>query len=388
MNTLYQLQFACFIVTAMLAMMLLISRFQMKWLNKRYENSRWLIFFSMVMLAVHYVLQMHHGLRAKSDEIGAVINILFYTPIAFLISYATYNIVSNREGRKRFLWISTAFYVLIVACFLVGFLMSGSLEIGVMLNAMFGLFLLCLSYFIITVYRKMRQRRKRLEYESGTDLLPYDRYIWSSYILMCVTVLMLMGGIVYRPFLMIIGPFVLLSLFIFTMSFISFGFNLMPTDAMLEEQEDFEETEKEQGHEGKDNNMIPPLGLDEDDKEVLTEERKKKIEEALQTWCEAGGFRDSTANMGSLSKKVRISREALSVYFERHLKSTFRIWLSDIRFKEAQRMLKENPEYSNDTISSECGFSSHAHLYKIFKTKTGMTPGQWKEYLPAKKHKK
>ncbi len=44
-------------------------------------------------------------------------------------------------------------------------------------------------------------------------------------------------------------------------------------------------------------------------------------------------------------------------------------------------MLIENPHYSNEAISSECGFSSHAHLYKVFRAKTGMTPRMYRESL-------
>ena len=38
----------------------------------------------------------------------------------------------------------------------------------------------------------------------------------------------------------------------------------------------------------------------------------------------------------------------------------------------------EHPEYSNETISAECGFSSRSQLYKIFKDNLGMSPGDWK----------
>lgn len=389
MSTLYQLQFACFIITTMLALMLLISRFQMRWLNKRYEYSRWFICIAMAMLAAHYFLQMNQGFRAKSDEMGAVVNILFYTPVAFLISYATYNIVSERAERKRFLRNSALGYVLILLSFFVGFLHSGSLHVGIMLYMMFGLFVLNILYYIITNFLEMRHRRKKLEEDSGIDLLPYDRYTWSSYIVMCVSVLMLMGGIVYRPLLYVIGPLMLLSLFIFTSSFISFGFNLTPADSLLaDSEEDLPSAEEAQVQQqagqvtqmphGELTVFTDILGM----KYVqLTEKHIHQIEDALQRWCDAGGYRDSSANMNTLSKKVRIPREVLSAYFERYLRGTFRVWLSDIRFREAQRMMRENPDCNNDKISSECGFSSHAHLYKIFKTKTGMTPRQWKEAI-------
>lgn len=123
-----------------------------------------------------------------------------------------------------------------------------------------------------------------------------------------------------------------------------------------------------------------PLEVMEESEEVgLGSEKISIIESMLASWCDKGGYRDSTVNMPMLSVKLGIPRNELSLYFENYLKSSFRIWLSDIRFKEAQRMLLEECRYSNDTISSECGFSSHAHLYKIFKAKTGFTPGQWRD---------
>lgn len=392
MSTLYQLQFACFIVTTMMALMLLVSRFQMKWLNKRYEYSRGFICLAMSMLAVHYLLQMNQGFRAKSDEMGAVVNILFYTPVAFLISYATYNIVGERAERKRFLRISVLGYVLILASFLVGFFHTGNLRVGIMLYVMFFLFVLNLLYYIITNFLEMRHRRKKLEEDSGIDLLPYDRYTWSSYMVMCVSVLMLMVGIAYRPLLYVVGPLMLLSLFIFTSSFISFGFNLTPTDSLLV---DSEEELPDVVDEDKVQEQVRQV-LEEPSEELefytdmmgmryvhLTERLIKQIEDALQIWCDAGGYRDSSANMNTLSNKIRFPREVVSTYFERYLRCTFRAWLSEIRFREVQRMMRENPNTNNDKISSECGFSSHAHLYKIFKAKTGMTPGQWKEAISS-----
>ena len=85
--------------------------------------------------------------------------------------------------------------------------------------------------------------------------------------------------------------------------------------------------------------------------------------------------------MSMLSRNIGIPRRELTLYFVQYLQSSFRVWLSDIRFQEARRMLLENPHYSNEIISVECGFSSHAQLYKIFRTKAGMTPRMFKEKL-------
>ena len=47
MDSLYLLQFACFIFMLINALILGITHLHMKWVNRRYEWSRWLI---MVML--------------------------------------------------------------------------------------------------------------------------------------------------------------------------------------------------------------------------------------------------------------------------------------------------------------------------------------------------
>ena len=175
--------------------------------------------------------------------------------------------------------------------------------------------------------------------------------------------LAMVGAICYRPFLYCVAPLILFSLIFFTITFLGYGYNMIPTEVRLEQ-----ETADE------------PLEVMEVSEDVgLASEKISIIESMLASWCDKGGFRDSTVNMPMLSVKLGIPRKELSLYFENYLKSSFRIWLSDIRFKEAQRMLLEECRYSNDTISSECGFSSHAHLYKIFKAKTGFTPGQWRD---------
>lgn len=107
----------------------------------------------------------------------------------------------------------------------------------------------------------------------------------------------------------------------------------------------------------------------------------QEISDALDRWIADGGFRDTTANIAKLAKLTHVEREELSLFFYRHLDTTFRIWLSDIRFGEAQRMIKAHPEYNNDTISSNCGFSSRSQLYRIFSDRLGMSPREWYESL-------
>lgn len=362
MNTLFLVQFACCIIVSMLGLILVLSRFQIRWTNRRYEVSRWLLAFSMFVLAWHYVLQMVCGFRAKGDEIGAVVNVLFYSPVSSFISYATYNLICYRGGRKKFALLGCVSYALILICFFFGYNDTPrGMHMGEWLYVMLALFAVTIMYSTYTTVVEMRYHRKIIEENTTEDLLPFDRY--TTYGLAGIMVLAMVGAICYRPLLYCVGPLMLFSLISFTISFLGYGYNMIPAEVRLEL-----DTADE------------PLEVMEESEEVgLGSEKISIIESMLASWCDKGGFRDSTVNMPMLSVKLGIPRNELSMYFENCLKSSFRIWLSDIRFKEAQRMLLEECRYSNDTISSECGFSSHAHLYKIFKAKTGFTPGQWRD---------
>lgn len=378
MNILFLTQFACFIISGMLALLLILTRFQIRWPNRRYEVSRWLMCGAMLALTFHFVLQMAFDIRAKSDAIGAVVNILFYAPIEYLVSYATFNIICYRKGRKRIGLFCSLSYALIVICFLMGFIgvvPKGSMHIGFWLYLMLAIFTLTVIFCIIVTFREMQHHRKIILDNTAEDMLPFDSFACVSYVSMGICCLALMAGIISRAILLVIAPLVLLSVVVFIVSFVGYGFNIMPLDNMLEQE--IEEAEEEE-----------PAEVEEEVDEGLTPERIAKIENLLAEWCKNGGFRDSAMNMPMLASMICVNRKDLSAYFEDYLQSSFRVWLSDIRFQKAQSMLREETRYSNQTISIECGFSSHAHLYKVFKAKTGMTPIQWRRFMAKKADEK
>lgn len=378
MNILFLTQFACFIISGMLALLLILTRFQIRWPNRRYEVSRWLMCGAMLALTFHFVLQMAFDIRAKSDAIGAVVNILFYAPIEYLISYATFNLICYRSGRKRIGLFCSLSYALIVICFLmgvIGVVPKGSMHVGFWLYLMLAIFTLTVIFCIIVTFREMQHHRKIILDNTAEDMLPFDSFACVSYVSMGICCLALMAGIISRAILLVIAPLVLLSVVVFIVRFVGYGFNIMPLDNMLEQE--IEEAEGEE-----------PAEVEEEVDEGLTPERIAKIETLLAEWCKNGGFRDSAMNMPMLASMIRIHRKDLSAYFEDYLQSSFRVWLSDIRFQKAQSMLREETRYSNQTVSIECGFSSHAHLYKVFKAKTGMTPIQWRRFMAKKADEK
>lgn len=361
MDSLFLLQFACFIFMLINAFIVALSHLHVRWENKRYERSRWMIVAALIGLAIQYVLQMTFGFRAMHDNLGAVINILLYTPCFSLISIGIYNIETTRANLRKMILMCSGIYAAIIVVFCVGINLHHSLYIREGLYLMLTLFCVSVFYCIYMIIQEMIRRKNMLETMAATDLLPYVKYSRASVIILWLAVLAMPVAIFSTTLLYIVGPAVLLALLFFNLTFIALGSSYIPTEELLDKEE-----ENQRSGEKK------PL-------QQLSEERRNFIQNSLDQWCMDLGYKDYNVNMLTLSRTLCISKDELSVFFDQYLKTTFRIWLGDIRFNAAKKMMFEFPDYSNDIISAECGFSARTYLYRIFKSKEGCTPTEWRE---------
>ena len=377
MDFLYFLQFACFIFMLINALILGITHLHMKWVNRRYEWSRWLILAGMTGLAIQYLLQMLLGFRAKSDDLGAIFNILVYTPCFTTISMGIYNIEATHANRRKMNIVCTCIYAAIIAVFCIGYSNSGSLNIGNWLYAMLVLFGANVAYCIYMIMIEMRKRKKMLELMTGDDMLPYVQYARASVFALFFSTLTMPFAILSTTLLYIIGPLALLSILFFNLSFVALGYNYVPTEELLDKEEEESAALADEITESSDGQDVESA----DSKETLpsfSQERQAAIKEKLDKWCEELGYKDTTVNMFTLSRSLNISKNELSRYFTSCLNSTFRIWLAEVRFEAAKKMMLDYPDYKNDIISAECGFSSRSYLYRIFKEKEGCSPTVWR----------
>ena len=361
MDSLFLLQFACFIFMLINAFIVALSHLHVRWENKRYERSRWMIVAALIGLAIQYVLQMTFGFRAMHDNLGAVINILLYTPCFSLISIGIYNIETTRANLRKMILMCSGIYAAIIVVFCVGINLHHSLYIRGGLYLMLTLFCVSVFYCIYMIIQEMIRRKNMLETMAATDLLPYVKYSRASVIILWLAVLAMPVAIFSTTLLYIVGPAVLLALLFFNLTFIALGSSYIPTEELLDKEEENQQSrEKKTLHQ-------------------LSEERRNFIQNSLDQWCMDLGYKDCNVNMLTLSRTLCISKDELSVFFDQYLKTTFRIWLGDIRFNAAKKMMFEFPDYSNDIISAECGFSARTYLYRIFKSKEGCTPTEWRE---------
>lgn len=443
MDHLFLLQFACFLFMLFNAFTLAVTRLQTRWLNPRYERARWLIFVGIMGLAAHYLMQMRYGFRAVDDAVGATVNVLVYAPCFSLISMGIFHIEATHVRRRRVYAVCAAINLAIFACFFIGFLQHGEMRIGAWLYAMLALFAANVVYCIVVIVREIIKRCRLLETMAGGDIMPYVRYSRASLLILFFPAVVSPFAIISTKLLYFFAPLGLMAFLFFVLSFVALGYSYQPKESLLDEEAEEkvspaavvaqqEETVAQQAvaahgvaspgvaspgeaapaneaHPGVTSANAPHAGTTPDNAtpdnafhadaahaadqaeetqtaSLMPEDRRKQIQQRLDEWCAAMGYKDGGMNLLSLSHAIHVSKDELTIYFDQSLKTTFRIWLSDIRFAAAKKMMIENPEYSNDIISSECGFTSRTHLYRIFKAREACTPTVWRERYLAKAH--
>ena len=386
MDSLFLFQFSCFIFMLINAFIVALSHLHVRWENKRYERSRWMIVGALIGLAIQYVLQMTFGFRAMHDNLGAVINILLYTPCFSLISIGIYNIETTRANLRKMILMCSGIYAAIIVVFCVGISLHHSLYIREGLYLMLTLFCVSVFYCIYMIIQEMIRRKNMLETMAATDLLPYVRYSRASVIILWLSACVMPFAILSTTLLYIIGPIALFALLFFNLTFVALGSNYIPTEELLDKEAENNPPSGTGniGSGGKEEDsdiQQDPADVNPSQLQIISDERRNFIQQRLDAWCENQGYKDCNANMLTLSRTLCISKNELSLFFDQCQHSNFRIWLSEIRFRAAKKMMQEYPDYSNDIISAECGFSCRTHLYRIFKTKAGCSPTEWRKSI-------
>lgn len=237
MDSLFLLQFACFIFMLVNAFFVALSHLHVRWENKRYERSRWMIVVALIGLAIQYAVQMVFGFRAMHDDLGAVVNILIYTPCFSLISLGIYNIEATSSNLRKMILMCSGIYAAIIVVFCVGISLHHSLYIREGLYLMLTLFCVSVFYCIYMIIQEMIRRKNMLETMAATDLLPYVRYSRASVIILWLAILAMPVAIFSTTLLYIVGPAVLLALLFFNLTFIALGNSYIPTEELLDKEE-------------------------------------------------------------------------------------------------------------------------------------------------------
>ena len=88
-------------------------------------------------------------------------------------------------------------------------------------------------------------------------------------------------------------------------------------------------------------------------------------------------FCQSGITMQQMARSLSISRTALSTSINRYEGMNFNSFINMLRVREAQRMMRDNPELNFQEISDRVGFNSQSSFSRHFRLYASCTPSEW-----------
>ena len=90
-------------------------------------------------------------------------------------------------------------------------------------------------------------------------------------------------------------------------------------------------------------------------------------------------YLDPALSRTMLLDKYNIPRNNFSSLFQKYVGTSYSKYINDLRLGQAVKMLKEQPNYTIESIANDCGIASVATLYRLFSKKYGMTPSEYRQ---------
>lgn len=359
------LQASSLTVTLSLALLLAFSWFHQPDTSREYEQMRWFIIAALLLLTIHYYLQIHYGFRAQGADVGATINTLFYPPAIYTFSYSFIRLAGRPSFQRRFVIVASISVLVIVGCFIAGRLYYQSLHMPVALYAMGACFFFSIIFCYLYPLDEIRRMQRLADEESGQIQLQYNLFLKTSSRLLYGASLVMSLSIYFNPLVFIVGSLNLVAMLFFVVSFIALGFNISNVSQII-------------STEVAENVSTETTTAEEEVKSSMTVEQKEMIHDTLEKWRHSQGYSATDLNSTMLAARLNVSKRLLIQYLREVEGKTFRVWLSDLRMEEAKQLILAHPEYSNETIAEACGFS-RSHLQVKFKESTGLTPNDWRD---------
>lgn len=368
------LQASSMTVTLGLALALCFAQLHQPDTSREYEQMRWGNVVALLLLAIHYALQMLFGFRTQGPDVGSLINILFYSPSICIFSYSFIRLAGRRTFQRRFITVASLFLVVIYASFAIGYLHYGTLHMPVALYVMGATFFLSILFCFLYPAKEIRRALRLADDEFGQLQVQYSLFLKTSSRLLYIAALVMSLSIYFTPLLFIVGVLNLIAFLFFIVSFIALGFNIGNVSMVIGSEME-EKTTPESGDAA------------EEAKPTLTAEQRENICGLITEWRRQRGYGASDLNSTTLASRLNIPKRLLVQYLREVEGKTFRVWLSDLRLEEAKQLIIAHPDYSNETIAEACGFS-RSHLQVKFKESTGLTPNDWRDaHIPQERQK-
>lgn len=335
------------------------------------SRSRWLMVAGTALLSVQFLLQYTLGLRSLGITQAVMVNLLLFTPASWLLSLAV--LYLQRQGRVlRREWLAGAAVWAFVFVLLAGAVISdGKLLLSDSPERRYTEWVGALAYALMQAYytylqlRELRRMRRTLDSyydrEMGVLLQWMERSIWVLATMAALVPLAIFGS---GWALAVFAIFLFVGIYYLVISFVCYSVSNAP-HKMHAAEENEDDVKGEMNDVKGEKSSVP---------NAESSEAMQRVEQAVERWLAAGGHLHSGITIQTAANEMNVPRYQLTIWLKTTEQELFNPWLTHLRIETAKRMMLEHPEWSNDTIAEQCGFSSRNYFQTVFRQHTGITP--------------
>ena len=105
------------------------------------------------------------------------------------------------------------------------------------------------------------------------------------------------------------------------------------------------------------------------------------VREAVDRWVAAKHYLEPDVSVEEIARQMGISRQTLNDYFATVLQTPFRSWRIELRIREAERLLADDPAISTGELCTRSGYNDRSNFHKHFAKVTGRSLAEYRDSL-------
>ena len=367
------MQFTAIMLMALLTMKLLLLPGRVA-TNAVLNRSRWLMVVSTALLGVQFLLQLSLGLRTLGITQAVMVNLIFFIPCSWLMSLAV--LYLQQQGRvtivDRYIGVVTWLAVLAamgVAAAVDGQpLMAGTTEIRNAEIISSCLYAAMQGYYACKQAANVRAMSNALHNYFDRNQDNMLRWMQMSVFILVVLALMVPAMIfIHSVWLAVFGVFFCFGVFYLVDSFCGYAVSSAP--GKVREAERSEALSNAAGE---------ASGMEED------AEAMERVAQLVARWLEKDRYLRNGMKLPDAARGIGIPQYQLKAWL-RCNNMKYSEWIANLRIEEAKRILREHPDWSNETIAQHCGFNDRSYFHKKFKEVVGMSPAEYQVSVGVQK---
>ena len=383
MVTLGMMQFTAVVLMLLMMLKLLLLRGRHT-ASQEAKRSRLLMAAGMLILAVHFALQLKLGLRQMGITQSVMLNLTMLIPASFILAWAVLLLQRRGQLSPADRWTGPLTWMVVMGMMGVATATDGQpvicdspqLRKAELAGAV--LYMLMQGYYTWQHTRSLMTMRHALQdyYDRDTD----DMLSWMQLSIVGLMLLALMVPVAIfgsGPWLLVIAFAVYFFIFYLVDSFCSYLNSNAPARIRRAEENAEEFYQESEAEIQTGNTAGTPSVEPEDNGPHLDAEAMREIDNAVAAWTARGGHLKSGMLLPLAAAGIGIPKYRLTCWLhQRGMKYTD--WIAGLRVEEAKRTIEAHPEWSNEAVAQHCGFTDRT-LLRAFRKVTGMTPAQYAE---------